>query len=187
MVIPFTDSGLRKAGPQQLVPDSAILEILPDSEDLRRRDMTRGKISRSLWIVGWFAGLLIFNSATHWSQNVDKNGLFIFLEALGRLTTPAELLLSAVVVYGIFSIGTRQKSNDSEVQPTKRTVLRTAYVLVGTLIGVLLIGLCAASWHSGSATNGQQWSLNRDALDNYALLSKSSSELGTEDDGLSPD
>jgi hypothetical protein len=150
--------------------------------------MTRGKISRSLWIVGWFAALLIFNIATRWSQNLDKNGLFIFLEALGRLTTPAELLLSAVVVYGILSLGARQESNDGEVQPTKRrTALHTAYILVGTLIGVLVIGFIAASWHSGSATKGQQASLNRDALDNYALLSKSRSELGTEDDGLSPD
>jgi hypothetical protein len=150
--------------------------------------MTRGKISRSLWIVGWFAGLLIFNITSHWSQNVDKNGLFIFLEALGRLTTPAELLLSAVVVSGILSSGARQKSNDGDVQPAKRrSALHTAYILVGTLIGVLVIGFVAASWHGGGATEGQQRSLNRDALDNYALLSKSSSELGTDDDGLSPD
>jgi len=141
-----------------------------------------------LWIVGWFAGLLIFNIASHWSQNVDKNGLFIFLEALGRLTTPAELLLSAVVVYGIVSSGARQKSNDGEVQPTKRrTALHTAYILVGTFIGVLVVGFVAASWHSGGATKGQQGSPNPGALDNYSLLSKSSSDLGTKDDGLSPD
>ena len=84
--------------------------------------MTRGKISRSLWIVGWFAGLLIFNIATHWSQNVDKNGLFIFLEALGRLTTPAELLLSAVVVYGILSKA--QGRNQTTVRYSLRKELR---------------------------------------------------------------
>jgi hypothetical protein len=150
--------------------------------------MTGGKISISLWIGGWFAGLLIFNIASHLSQNVDKDGLFIFLEALGRLTTPAELLLTAVVAYGILSTGARQKSNDGERQHTKRrTALHTAYSLVGTLVGVLVIGFVAASWHSAGATKGQQGSVSTDALDNYALLLKSSSELGTEDDGLSPD
>lgn len=150
--------------------------------------MTRGKISRSLWIVGWFAGLLIFNIATHWSQNVDKNGLFIFLEALGRLTTPAELLLSALVVYAIVSSGAREKANDGELRAAKRkTALHTAYILGGVLVGVLVIGLVAASWHGGGAAKGQSASVNPGALDNYALLSKSGSELGTEDDGLSPD
>jgi hypothetical protein len=150
--------------------------------------MASGKVSRSLWIVGWFAGVLIFNIASHWSQNVDKNGLFIFLEALGRLTTPAELLLSAVVVYCILSSGARQKANDGDVRTTKRkTALHTAYILVGTLVGVMVIGFVAASWHGGDAAKGQQASVNAGALDNYALLSKSSSELGNEDDGLSPD
>ena len=52
---------------------------------------------------------------------------------------------------------------------------------------VLVIGFVAASWHGGSAARGQQASLNPAALDSYALLSKANSELGTEDDGLSPD
>lgn len=38
-----------------------------------------------------------------------------------------------------------------------------------------------------NAAKGQQASVNAGALDNYALLSKSVSELGNEDDGLSPD
>ena len=167
--------------------DSAILERLPDSEGLRRRDMTRGKISRTLWIVGWFAGLLIFNIVTRWSQNLDKNGLFIFLEALGRLTTPLQLTFSAAVVFGILSAGTGQKANDGDVRTSKRkTALHTAYILVGTLVGVMVFGFMAASWHGGAA-NGQKVSGNPGALDDYALLSKSTSALGSDDDGLSPD
>lgn len=150
--------------------------------------MPTGKMSKSFWIVGWFTGLLIFNVASHWSLNGDKNGLFIFLEALGRLTTPVELLLSAVVVYGILSSGGRQKSGEGEQRTARRkAALHTAYVLGGTFVGVLVIGLIAASWHGRGAPRSQQRPVDTHALDNYALLSKSTSELGTENDGLSPD
>jgi hypothetical protein len=147
-----------------------------------------GKMSRSLWIIGWFAGLLTFNIASHWSQNADKNGLFIFLEALGRLTSPVELLLSAAVVYGVLSSGASRKPDDGNTGTAKRkAAVRTAFILVGTLVGVLVIGFVAASWHGGGPTKGEKPPINPRALDNYALLSKSTSELGTEDDGLSPD
>jgi hypothetical protein len=150
--------------------------------------MASGRLRRGAWIVGWFVGLLIFNIAARWSQNLDKNGLFIFLEALGRLTTPLELSLSAAVVCVIFFSTPRQESNEGVVHGAKRrTALRTAYVLAGTLIAVLVIGLMITSWHRGDATKAWQGPVNSNALDNYALLSKSSSELGTEDDGLSPD
>jgi len=56
---------------------------------------------RGLLILGWFDGLIIWNVATHWSQNADKNGLYIFLEAVGLATTTEKLLLSAVVVSAI--------------------------------------------------------------------------------------
>lgn len=168
--------------------DSAILETVPDLESLRRGDMASGKLRRGAWTVGWFASLLIFNIASHWSRNLDKNGLFIFLEALGRLTTPLELLVSAAVVYGILSSGARQKENDGKARSMKRTTaLHTAYIVVGTLVGILVIGFVAASWRGGGAVKGQQASVNPGALDNYALLSESNSEVGTEDDGLSPD
>jgi hypothetical protein len=146
-------------------------------------------MTKSLWIVGWFTGLFVFNIATHWSQNANKNGLFIFLEALGRLTTPEALVLSAFVVYGILSLGGRQKSSDSEEQRAakRKAAVHTAYILGGTLVAVLVIGVFAASWHGGGPTKDQKAQINPDALDNYALLSKSTSELGTEDDGLSPD
>ena len=150
--------------------------------------MSIGKMSRSLWIIGWFAGLLTFNIASHWSQNADKNGLFIFLEALGRLTSPVELLLSAAVVYGVRSSGASRKPDDGNTGAAKRkAAVRTAFILVGTLVGVLVIGFVAASWHGGGPTKGEKPPINPRALDNYALLSKSTSELGTEDDGLSPD
>jgi hypothetical protein len=56
------------------------------------------KYSKWLLVLGWFAVLLVFNIASRWSQNADKNGLFIFLEAVGYLTSAWELVLSAVVV-----------------------------------------------------------------------------------------
>lgn len=145
-------------------------------------------MNKSLWIVGWFIGLLIFNIASHWSQSADKNGLFIFLEALGRLTTPVELLLSAIVVYGILSSVGKQKSGDGDERtPKKKAALHTAFILGGTLAGVLVIGVVVASWHGRGATRGQPGSPNPNALDNYAVLSRSTSEIGSEDDGLSPD
>ncbi len=150
--------------------------------------MARGKLKRGLWVVGWFVGLLIFNIASHWSQDLDKSGLLVFLEALGRLTTPLELLLSAAVVYGILSSSARQKSNDAEVHiATKKTVLQTVCIIGGTLVVVLIIGLVVASWPRRSATESQRASLTPDALDGYALLSKASTKLGSEEDGLSPE
>jgi WD40 repeat protein len=60
---------------------------------------------RGLWILAWFLALFIFNVVSHWSQNADKSGLYVFVEALQQLTTPEMLALSAVVVYAILSIG----------------------------------------------------------------------------------
>jgi hypothetical protein len=122
---------------------------------MREQNVMSRNISRGLWIVGWFAGLLIFNITSHWSQNIDKNGLFVFLEALDRLTSPAELLLSAVVVYGIASSG--QSSDDGDLRTTKKkAVLHTALILVGTLVGVVVIGLVAASLHGEGAAKSRQ-------------------------------
>jgi hypothetical protein len=57
--------------------------------------------NRGLLIIGWFALLIAWNIATHWTENTGNNGLYIFLQALGYLTTPIELLLSAAVISGI--------------------------------------------------------------------------------------
>jgi len=54
-----------------------------------------------LWILGWFAVLLVFNVASHRSQDADKNALYVFLEALGQITSPVQMILSACVVLGI--------------------------------------------------------------------------------------
>jgi 1,4-dihydroxy-2-naphthoate octaprenyltransferase len=56
---------------------------------------------RWLWVLVWFAALLVFNAANHWNQNADKNTLYVFLEALGWMTSPVQLLLSAAVISGI--------------------------------------------------------------------------------------
>lgn len=56
---------------------------------------------RWLWIPAWFAALLVFNVVFHWTQFADKNALYVFLDALGEITTPIELFLSVVVILGI--------------------------------------------------------------------------------------
>jgi len=56
------------------------------------------KYSKWLLVLVWFAILMAYNIASHWSQNADKNGMFIFLEAVGYLTSAWELVLSAVVI-----------------------------------------------------------------------------------------
>jgi hypothetical protein len=56
---------------------------------------------RWLLIFGWLAVLLVYNIASDLHQNLDKNALYIFLEAMGRITSPVQLFLSAVVVSGI--------------------------------------------------------------------------------------
>jgi hypothetical protein len=56
---------------------------------------------RWLWILAWFAALLVFNVLLHWTQNAGQNALYVFLEALGQITSLVQLLLSVVVVLGI--------------------------------------------------------------------------------------
>jgi hypothetical protein len=52
-------------------------------------------------IFGWFAVLLVFNVVSHWNQNANNSALYVFLQALGQITSPVQLLLSAVIVSGI--------------------------------------------------------------------------------------
>ena len=54
------------------------------------------------------------------------------LEALGRLTTPAELLLSAAVVSGILSSSARQNQTTLRSTATKKTALQTVYIITRT-------------------------------------------------------
>ena len=103
---------------------------------------------RGLLVPGWFIALLIFNIALHWSENAGQSSLYVFLSALGWLTTPVELVLSAAVVYGILSMGGK-KSSDGEVQTLRKQLfshnaLQTAYVLAGTVVVVIVIGLLGA-------------------------------------------
>jgi hypothetical protein len=56
---------------------------------------------RWLWILGWFAVLSVFNAASHWNQNADKNTLYIFLVAISQITNPLQLLLSAAVILAV--------------------------------------------------------------------------------------
>jgi tetratricopeptide (TPR) repeat protein len=84
------------------------------------------KRQRALSILGWFLALLLFNIAFHWRQNANKNGLYIFLEAIDYLTIPVELVMSAVVVYGIAS-----------KRPLISTTRLAAYIAVGSLAIVI--------------------------------------------------
>ena len=81
---------------------------MPREETTVEKDSRRAQCAgenqmkhRGLLILGWFFVLLVYNVASHWSQNEDYTALYIFLEAVGRITGPAELALSAVVVSGI--------------------------------------------------------------------------------------
>jgi hypothetical protein len=56
---------------------------------------------RGLLIFGWFVALLIYNAASHWSENADKNLLFVLLQAISYITSPLQLVLSTVVVSAI--------------------------------------------------------------------------------------
>jgi len=166
------------------------------------KDVASPRKYRALWILAWFSALLSYNVVSHWSQNSDKNGLYIFLEALGRLTTPVNLALSALVVYGILS-SWRTKSIDGGPQTLKKqllsnTVLRTAYILAGTVALVIVIGIVVASLpKSSTKQSGNQAAqsrpqdektpLNPNALDNYEIMSKPKVALGTEDDGFPPE
>jgi zinc ribbon protein len=166
------------------------------------KDVPSPRKYRGLWILAWLIALLIFNVVSHWSQNAENNSLYIFLEALGRLTSPLELVLSAAVVFGILSSRETQL-RDGEVQTAKkqlfsRNAIRTAYILAGTVGLVIVIGLVVASLPRGgtkplanqaaqSRRQDEKTPVNPNALDNYEIMSKSKADLGTEDDGLSPE
>ncbi len=164
--------------------------------------MAASKTRKVFGILVWFSALLTFNVASHWSRNADYNGLYIFLEVLGRLTTPMELAISTVVVFVILSIG-EPKSITSEGQtlqkkPSLRNALYTIYVMVGILALVLGIGLLVTSWPRGGSTQiadrtaqskprNDKAPVNPKALDSLELMSKPKAELGTAEDGLLPE
>ena len=171
------------------------------------KDVTSPKQYRGLWIVAWFIALLIYKVASHWSQNADKSALYIFLEALGRMTSPESLALSALVIGWILSTR-RLKSPTAESQALKkqrisRPALRASSKLIGTAAIVIIIGLFVAWLPKGDTrqsgdqpvqarsqeekTQEERNTANSNTLDNYEIMSKSKSALGTEDDGLSPE
>jgi ribosomal protein S6E (S10) len=139
---------------------------------------------KGLWVSAWFVALLIFNVANHWTQNADKNTLYIFLSALGQLTSPLQLLLSVAIVYGIFLVG--EPRSVGEAQPTKRPLtsrpaFRTVCVMAGLLALIIVITLVATFPRRGTKP------VATGALDNYEIMSKSTATLGTEQDGISPE
>lgn len=79
---------------------------------------------RWLWVIAWFAALILWNVGSHWSQNADKNRILEMqlitpeaamtpteteehpiiasvLESIGNVTSPVELFLSAIVISGV--------------------------------------------------------------------------------------
>jgi hypothetical protein len=138
---------------------------------------------RGLWILAWFIALFIFNLASHWAQYADRSGLYIFVEALQQLTTPAKLLVSAFVVYGILSYG----GTGAEPQALKKRLYHTIYILVAVVAAVLVIGLVIVVLSRGGTKQVEKADVKPNALDNYELMSKSKAEIGSEEDGLSPE
>lgn len=162
-----------------------------------------GPMKLSGWLIPtWFIALLVYNVWAHWSQNVDKGSLYILWEAIGQLTTPIELLLSAAVVYGILSRG-RASTRNGEVQNLRRRFIshpafRTVYILVGTT-GLLVLALFAIAslqrlgtkqpdnQASQSSSQVDKSTVNPHALDSYEVMSKAKADFGTADDGLTPE
>ena len=157
---------------------------------------------RGLWILVWFIALLIYNVLSDWSLNADKTGLYIFLKALGGLTTPVSMVLSAFVVFGISSI-LQPGLIDDEPQTLKKQLLsraavRTAFILVGTVALVIVVGLLVAALPMGgtkqrggqavqSPSQDEKDAFKPNALDSYEILAKPKAALGTADDGLPPE
>ena len=150
-----------------------------------------------LLILLWFAALLLVNVWSLWSQNTDKSSLYIFLEALSRMTSPLELLLSIAVVGGILS-SRKSQPRVSEVQTLQnRLISKRVYILTGVLT-LFVFGFLVAllpRGHTNQLTNQSLQSktqidkvaMNPNALDNYEILSKSNADLGNKDDGLTPE
>jgi len=157
----------------------------------RMSTATTSMRDKGLWVLAWFIALFLFGVASHWSQNADKNGLYIFLEGLGQMTTPVKLLLSAAVVYGILSIGETNSIHGEpptlKKQLLSSNTLRTVYILAGFIAAVVVAGLLVSLLPSRGTKQTENTLMNPNALDNYALMSKSKADLGTEDDGLSPE
>ncbi len=181
----------RRPVPSQFVPAE-------EKNDETAKDVPRPRKYRRLWIPAWFLALLTINAWSHWSQNADKNALYIFLEALERLTSPLEISLSAAVVGGILLSGKAQ-SRDGEVQTLKKgRFSKRAYILAGTVALVGVIGLVVASLPRGgtkqaadraaqSKQQDEKATVNPNALDNYEIMSKSKVDVGTVADGLAPE
>ena len=139
---------------------------------------------KGIWIFAWFVALLIFNIANHWTQNADKTLLYIFLSALGQLTSPLQLLLSVAVVYGINLIGETRgvgETRPGKMPLTSRPAFRTVCVMAGLLALIIVITLVATFPRRGTKP------VATGALDDYAIMSKPTAALGTEQDGISPE
>jgi hypothetical protein len=44
---------------------------------------------------------MAFNIASYWSENTDKNALYIVLQAIGNMISPLQLMLSAGAIWFI--------------------------------------------------------------------------------------
>jgi hypothetical protein len=157
---------------------------------------------RFLWMIPvWYVALLLYNGWSHWSQDADKNTLYKFAAAIGQLTTPLELLLSAAVVYTILS---RKRANfqNSEARNLRRRffshpAFHTICILGGTVFFLLVILMVVGPLQRSSTKQadnpsaqsthpGENAPVNPNALDDYEIMSKSKADLGTSTDGLTP-
>jgi hypothetical protein len=64
---------------------------------------------RGFWIAGWFFALFIFNVIISWNQGLGYMPI-VFSNALSRLTSPAELAVSVLIICGILMIKVEKKT-----------------------------------------------------------------------------
>jgi hypothetical protein len=64
---------------------------------------------KSRWIMGWLGVLTIFNVLWHWPQNAAAGIVYVLLDALSYLTSPIELILSALAICIIVSVASSSK------------------------------------------------------------------------------
>ena len=60
--------------------------------------MTKLKRKKAILIWTWLGGFAAYNSARIWMSTPGRSMLWYFLSGLSQMTTPVNILLSAVIV-----------------------------------------------------------------------------------------
>ena len=130
----------------------------------------RKMFSSSAWLVLWFVVLLAFNVLRVWSDYNYKSLPVLILDGLGRMTTPLQLALTAIVSLAFFTH-----------QGSKRPKLYAGLSMLGTLGIALLAGLATALVIKSLLKSSNA------PMSNYAVMQPSPAVVGDSTDGLTPD